>query len=61
MPYPSFSDPDQKLAEHLGVHVGLPDTAFFSRAGKLVYLKQGPYSHDAELEEDVKKYALGGA
>jgi thiol-disulfide isomerase/thioredoxin len=61
VPYPSYSDPEQKLAEHLGAHVGLPDTAFFDRNGKLVYLKQGPYAHDEELEADVKKYALEGA
>jgi cytochrome c biogenesis protein CcmG/thiol:disulfide interchange protein DsbE len=61
VPYPSYSDPHQELAEKLGAHVGLPDTAFFDRAGKLVYLKQGPYAHDAELEEDVEKYALNGA
>jgi cytochrome c biogenesis protein CcmG/thiol:disulfide interchange protein DsbE len=61
IPYPSYSDPHQQLAEKLGAHVGFPDTAFFNRDGKLVYLKQGPYSHAAELEEDVEKYALRGA
>ena len=61
VPYPSFSDPDQKLAEGLGAPGGLPDTAFFNRDGKLVYLKIGQYAHDSQLEEDVKKYALEGA
>jgi cytochrome c biogenesis protein CcmG, thiol:disulfide interchange protein DsbE len=61
VPYPSYTDPDKKIADSLGVSLGFPDTAFYNRAGKLVYLKQGPYSHDSELEEDVQRYALKGA
>ena len=60
VPYPSYTDPDKKLAESLGVHVGFPDTAFYNGSGKLVYLKQGPYSNDSELEADVRRYALNG-
>lgn len=58
--YPSYTDPDKKLAESLGVSVGFPDTAFYDRAGKLVYLKQGPYRDGSELEADVRRYALSG-
>lgn len=58
VPYPSYSDADSKIASSLGAKVGLPDTAFFDAHGKLVYLKQGPYSDDSELEEDVRRYAL---
>jgi len=58
VPYPSYTDPDKKLADALGASVGLPDTAFYDRNGKLVYLKQGPYAKDSELEADVKRYAL---
>jgi thiol-disulfide isomerase/thioredoxin len=61
VPYPSYSDPDQKLAAHLGVGLGLPDTAFYDRDGNLVFLKQGQYADQDELEEDVEKYALNGA
>ncbi len=61
VPYPSFSDSDRKIAHSLGAEVGLPDTAIFDKQGKLVFLKQGPYAHDSELEEDVKHYALEGA
>jgi cytochrome c biogenesis protein CcmG/thiol:disulfide interchange protein DsbE len=57
VPYPSYTDPDKSLAESLGVHVGFPDTAFYDRQGKLVYLKQGPYRDGAELEADVRRYA----
>jgi cytochrome c biogenesis protein CcmG/thiol:disulfide interchange protein DsbE len=61
VPYPSYTDPDKKIAESLGVHVGFPDTAFYDKAGKLLYLKQGPYADAAELEADVRRYALNGA
>jgi cytochrome c biogenesis protein CcmG, thiol:disulfide interchange protein DsbE len=61
VPYPSYTDPDKKIAESLGVHLGFPDTAFYDKDGKLLYLKQGPYSDDSELEADVRRYALNGA
>lgn len=59
VPYPSFKDPDKAIADSLGA-IGFPDTAFYSRRGELVYLKQGPYTEDSELEEDVRRYALRG-
>jgi cytochrome c biogenesis protein CcmG, thiol:disulfide interchange protein DsbE len=59
VPYPSYTDPDNEIAGELGATVGLPDTAFYNRAGKLVYLKQGPYTDHAELRADVRRYALG--
>jgi cytochrome c biogenesis protein CcmG/thiol:disulfide interchange protein DsbE len=60
VPYPSYEDPDEEIADSLGASLGLPDTAFYDRRGKLVYLKQGPYDDLAELRADVERYALGG-
>jgi thiol-disulfide isomerase/thioredoxin len=59
VPYPSYSDPDKEIAESLGIGFGLPDTAFYDRDGKLVYLKQGPYDGGAELRTDIERCALG--
>jgi thiol-disulfide isomerase/thioredoxin len=59
VPYPSYTDPDEKLAESVGAGLGLPDTAFYDRRGRLVHLKQGPYDSRAELRADVQSYALG--
>lgn len=57
--YPSYTDPHKDIFAAVGASVGFPDTAFYDKAGKLVYLKQGPYSHASELEADVRHYALG--
>ena len=59
VPYPSFADPGKQIAAALHVGFGIPDTAFYSRAGKLLYLKQGPYAHPSELAADLKRYATG--
>jgi thiol-disulfide isomerase/thioredoxin len=60
VPYPSYTDPDKDIADSLGASLGLPDTAFYDRRGKLAYLKQGPYDDAAELRADIERYALGG-
>ncbi len=59
LPYPSVTDPDKEVWNDLGLF-GLPSTAFYGRDGKLVYLKQGPYSSQEDLVADIKRYALGG-
>ena len=59
VPYPSYTDPDKEIVAALHATLGLPDTAFYDRSGKLVYLKQGPYTDTKELEADVEHYALG--
>lgn len=58
VPYPSYTDPDGEIAESLGVRRGYPDTAFYDAGGELVFLKQGPYHEQAELEADIRRYAL---
>jgi cytochrome c biogenesis protein CcmG/thiol:disulfide interchange protein DsbE len=60
VPYPSYTDPDKAIGNGIGASLGLPDTAFYDRRGKLVYLKQGPYDDPAELRADIERFALGG-
>jgi thiol-disulfide isomerase/thioredoxin len=60
VPYPSYIDSHKEIAESIGVHGGIPNTAFYDRSGKLIYLKIGPYSDNSELEADVRRYALSG-
>jgi thiol-disulfide isomerase/thioredoxin len=59
--YPSYTDPDSEIAGSIGADVGLPDTAFYDPHGKLLYVKQGPYTDHAELRADIEHYALGAA
>ena len=61
VPYPHYTDPDSEIKEALGASLGFPDTAFYDRRGRLVYLKQGPYDDEAELRADIARYALGGS
>jgi cytochrome c biogenesis protein CcmG/thiol:disulfide interchange protein DsbE len=58
VPYPSYTDPGKDIGNAIGASLGLPDTAFYDRNGKLVYLKQGPYDDAAELRADIERYAL---
>lgn len=58
VPYPSYTDPDKEILTSLGALGGLPDTAFYDDSGDLVYLKQGPYRDESELEADIRQYAL---
>lgn len=57
--YPSYTDPDGSIASSIGTVGGLPDTAFYDRSGELCHLKQGAYAEQADLEADVRRYALG--
>jgi cytochrome c biogenesis protein CcmG/thiol:disulfide interchange protein DsbE len=57
VPYPSYSDPDEEIANELGT-IGLPATAFYGRGGELVHLGHKPYFENAELRADIERYAL---
>ncbi len=57
--YPSYTDPDNKIGASIGTSGGLPDTAYYGRGGELCYLKIGEYATLADLEADVRRYALG--
>lgn len=59
VPYPSYTDPDKEIYDSLDA-VGFPDTAFYDSSGELVHLKIGQYRDHAELEADVRRYALEG-
>jgi cytochrome c biogenesis protein CcmG/thiol:disulfide interchange protein DsbE len=56
--YPSYRDPDLKIAPSIQAGVAFPTTIFFNRSGKLVYAHPGPYNNAADLIADIKRYAL---
>jgi cytochrome c biogenesis protein CcmG/thiol:disulfide interchange protein DsbE len=57
LPYPSYNDPDQKIAEEIKGRAGFPATAFYDRTGKLVFTRLGPYTSESQLEADIQRYA----
>jgi thiol-disulfide isomerase/thioredoxin len=59
LPYPSFDDPDGKISASQGPITGYPRTAFYDSSGRLVHLKQGPYTSTADLAADIHRYAGG--
>jgi cytochrome c biogenesis protein CcmG, thiol:disulfide interchange protein DsbE len=55
--YPSYEDPDGKVAN--GYHlVGTPSTIYYDAAGEQTYVHQGQYLDRAQLDADIKRYAL---
>lgn len=58
VPYPSYLDPDLKIAQELGGPVqAFPATAFYDRSGELVYTHPGVYRDEQDLIADVERYA----
>lgn len=58
LPYPSYTDPDSEIKEEFfDSPVGLPNTAFYDSDGKRVYVHQGPYASEDELEAEIARYA----
>jgi thiol-disulfide isomerase/thioredoxin len=55
--YPSYDDPDGKVAKayHL---LGPPSTIYYDANGKQTYIHQGQYADRAQLDADIKRYAL---
>jgi cytochrome c biogenesis protein CcmG, thiol:disulfide interchange protein DsbE len=60
LPYPSYSDPDLKIAQDLGgPPQAFPTTTFYDRSGKLVYTHPGVYQDEQALIADVDHYTGG--
>ena len=56
--YPSYADPNARLAASLGPTRGLPTTIFLGRDGRRVHTHVGYYSNAAELDGDIERYAV---
>jgi len=57
--YPSYVDPKGSIASAIHAYSAYPQTFFFNSAGQKVYDKAGPYLSVRELENDIRRYALG--
>jgi thiol-disulfide isomerase/thioredoxin len=54
--YPSYKDPDLKVARVFNGVGAFPTTAFYDKRGKVAYVHQGPYHSVEELLADVRRY-----
>jgi len=54
--YPSYKDPDSEVAKVFNAGVAFPSTAFYDPKGDVAFVHQGPYTDDAALVEDIKRY-----
>jgi cytochrome c biogenesis protein CcmG/thiol:disulfide interchange protein DsbE len=57
--YPSYSDPDSKIAELFNGIATFPSTAFYDASGKLQYMHQGQYPSEQKLRADIRRYING--
>jgi len=57
LPYPSYSDPGEEIAEAIEATIGFPATAFYDSSGKLAHVQQGQYASIDALAADIERYA----
>ena len=58
LPYPSYADPDLKIAQELGgPPQAFPTTTFYDRSGKQVFNHPGVYPSEQALIADVNRYS----
>jgi cytochrome c biogenesis protein CcmG, thiol:disulfide interchange protein DsbE len=57
VPYPSYTDPDQDIAEVMNATIGTPATAIYDSSGAQVHVQQGQYASQAALAADIRRYA----
>ena len=56
IPFPSYVDPDEKIARKLKAPANYPITVFIDARGKTAFIHQGPYESGPDLEADVDRY-----
>jgi cytochrome c biogenesis protein CcmG/thiol:disulfide interchange protein DsbE len=57
--YPSYEDPDSKIAQLFNGIATFPATAFYDASGKLQYMHQGQYQSEQKLRADIRRYIRG--
>jgi cytochrome c biogenesis protein CcmG/thiol:disulfide interchange protein DsbE len=57
VPYRHFEDPKLEIAAAFNAVQAFPSTAFYDSKGGLAFVHQGGYKNEAELAEDIDRYA----
>ncbi|HET8756747.1 MAG TPA: TlpA disulfide reductase family protein [Solirubrobacteraceae bacterium] len=55
LPYPSYEDPDEKIAQQLKIPKFFPMTLMIDADGK-TFIKSGEYTSTEQLQADIDKY-----
>ena len=55
--FPSYKDPDLKIAAVIKAIGPFPATVFYDRKGEITHLQQGPYEDERALAADIERYA----
>jgi thiol-disulfide isomerase/thioredoxin len=56
LPFPSYTDGDNKIATKREIAAGFPMTEFIGRDGKPAYTHTGPYTSEDQLNKDIQRY-----
>jgi thiol-disulfide isomerase/thioredoxin len=56
VPFPSFADPDAKIARDLGIERNFPTTLFLDERGEVAFVHQGQYQRAADLTAEIDRY-----
>jgi cytochrome c biogenesis protein CcmG, thiol:disulfide interchange protein DsbE len=56
VPFPSYVDPDEKIARRIKAPANYPITVFVDRRGRTAFIHQGVYTSAAQLERDIDRY-----
>lgn len=58
VPFDSIEDPAEKISRAIGAARNYPITIYYDARGEREYIHQGGYPSEAELVEDIERYAL---
>jgi cytochrome c biogenesis protein CcmG, thiol:disulfide interchange protein DsbE len=56
LPFPSYTDPQEHIAQALEAPKNYPMTVFVTSQGKTAYIHSGPYRSDKQLNDDIHRY-----
>jgi cytochrome c biogenesis protein CcmG/thiol:disulfide interchange protein DsbE len=56
IPFPSYLDPDERIAHEIRAPANYPITVFLDARGKTAFIHQGPYETEQDLVADIDRY-----
>jgi cytochrome c biogenesis protein CcmG/thiol:disulfide interchange protein DsbE len=56
VPFPSYEDPDERIARAIGVPSNYPVTLFIDEKGETAFVHQGGYATAAQLAADIERH-----